>query len=75
VRLETLEGVVAYLSGELEGAEKALGTAHRKWKALQARDHGIAGWWASSYMSHALHLHMVMYRVEFMVACLLLAGV
>ncbi|GFH11934.1 uncharacterized protein HaLaN_07525, partial [Haematococcus lacustris] len=35
VRLEALEGVVAFMVGDLDAAERALGAAHRKWLALQ----------------------------------------
>ncbi|KAJ9510486.1 hypothetical protein QJQ45_015956, partial [Haematococcus lacustris] len=42
VRLEALEGVVAFMVGDLDAAERALGAAHRKWLALQVADHQLA---------------------------------
>jgi hypothetical protein len=51
---------VAYLSGDLEAADKALGTAHRKWKALQVRDAGVAaipGQETEEVVKHIMHIH------------------
>jgi hypothetical protein len=37
LRLEVLEGLVAFHTGDVEGADKILARAHNKWKSLQVR--------------------------------------
>ncbi|KAK9269249.1 hypothetical protein L1049_001019 [Liquidambar formosana] len=52
LRLELLEGVVAYHSGQLEKSRKALTSAHAKFNQLQVPDEALAMLMSMGYKEH-----------------------